>query len=69
MIAKSTSDGAEWDAPLLYVLFVYCASLQESTKESPFFLMYGRDPHVPTSTVLTYHRSPYTVDIDDYKSE
>ena len=69
MIAKSTSDGAEWDTRLPYVLFAYRASLQESTKESPFFLLYGRDPRVPTSTVLTYQRSPYTVDIDDYKSE
>ena len=69
MIAKSTSDGAEWDTRLPYVLFAYRASLQESTKESPFFLLYGRDPRVPTSTVLTYQRSPYTIDIDDYKSE
>ena len=69
MIAKSTSDGAEWDTRLLYVLFAYRASLQESTKESPFFLLYGRDPRVPTSTVLTYQRSPYTIDINDYKSE
>ena len=50
----------------LALLFTYRASLQESTKESPFFLLYGRDPCVPTSTVLTYQRSPYTV---DYKSE
>ena len=69
MIAKSTSDGAEWDTRPPYVLFAYRASLQESTKESPFFLLYGRDPRVPTSTVLTYQRSPYTIDIDDYKSE
>ena len=39
MIAKSTSDGAEWDTRLPYVLFAYRASLQESTKESPFFLL------------------------------
>lgn len=57
------------DTRLPYVLFEYRASLQESIKESPFFLLYGRDPRVPTSTVLTYERSPYTVDIDDYKSE
>ena len=69
MIAKSTSDGSDWDTRLPYVLFAYRSSLQESTKESPFFLLYGRDPRIPTSTVLTYERSPYAVDIDDYKSE
>lgn len=69
MIAKSTPDGAEWDTRLPYVLFAYRASMQESTKESPFFLLYGRDPCIPTSTVLTYQRSPYTIDINDYKSE
>ena len=44
MIAKSSSDGTDWDTRLPYVLFVYPASLQESTKESPFFLPYGRVP-------------------------
>ena len=69
MIAKSTPDGAEWDTRLPYVLFAYRATMQESTKESPFFLLYGRDPLIPMSTVLTYQRSPYTIDINDYKSE
>ena len=69
MIAKSTTDGTDWDTRLPYTLFAYRVSLQESTKESPFFLLYGRDPRVPTSTVLTYQRSPCAVDIDDYKSE
>jgi hypothetical protein len=41
----------------------------KSTKESPFFLLYDRDPRIPTSTVLTYQRSPYTIDTNDYKSE
>ena len=69
MIAKSTSAGSDWDTRLPYVLFAYRSALQESTKESPFFLLYGRDPRIPTSTVLTYERSPYAVDTDDYKSE
>ena len=36
MIAKSTPDGTDRDTRLSYVLFAYRASLQESTKESPF---------------------------------
>ena len=64
-----TPDDTDRDTRLPYVLFVYCASLQESTKESSFSLLYVRDLHVPMSTILTYQRSPYTIDIDDYKSE
>ena len=41
--------------------------MQHSTQESPFFLFYGRDARISTSTVLTHLRSPYTVDVQDYK--
>ena len=29
--------------------------------------MYGRDPRIPTETILTQERRPYAVDVDDYK--
>jgi len=32
--------GRDWDSKLP-VLFAYCASPQELTKESPFYLLYG----------------------------
>ena len=35
----------------------------------PFFLLYERDPHVPTSTVLSQCRSTYNVDPEGYRSE
>lgn len=41
-----------WDDYLPYLLFAYCSSVQESTKEIPFYLLYGRDPRLPTETVL-----------------
>ena len=41
--------GAEWDDQLPYVLFAYRASQQASTRESPFYLLYGRDPRLPVS--------------------
>ena len=31
--------------------------------------MHGRDPRIPTKTVLTSKRSPYAVDMDDYKAD
>ena len=34
------------------MLFAYRASLQESTKESPFYLLYERDPKFPIALEL-----------------
>ena len=59
----------DWDSYLPMLLFAYRSSVQESTRESPFFLLYGRDPRTPTTTVLTQTRSIYNVDPDDYKTE
>ncbi len=41
MLAKVVEkDGKDWDQCLSFVLFAYRTSLQESTRESPFFLLY-----------------------------
>ena len=70
MIAKSCDiRDRDWDDHLPFLLFAYRASAQDSTKESPFFLLHGRDPRIPTETVLSFNRSPYAVDIEDYKVE
>ena len=70
MIAKSCdAKDRDWDDYLPYLLFAYRVSAQESTKESPFFLLYGRDARIPTSTVLSYTRSPYAVNVDDFKAD
>ena len=68
MIAKSCNvHNRDWDVHLPYLLFAYRCSAQESTKESPFFLMHGRDPRIPTESLLAQNRSPYAVDADDFK--
>ena len=70
MIAKCCDiQKRDWDEHLPYLLFAYRSMVQESTCESPFCLLYGRDPRVPTETVLSAPSSIYAVDIDDYKSE
>lgn len=55
MIAKSTDpNGMEW-LPLL--LFAYWFVVQDSTKESPFFLVYGHDPRLPTGILVACYQS------------
>ena len=69
MLAKSVVPGVkEWDDRLPYVLFAYRATLQRSTGESPFFLLYGRDPILPTEVVLNPSDNHHLVGLDDYKS-
>ena len=67
MLAKCVVLGTrEWDNRLPYVLFAYRASVQVSTGESPFFLVYGSDLQLPTEvTPLDNHD---LVGLDNYKS-
>ena len=45
MLAKTVEKGGQdWDNRLPYVLFAYRSSPQESSQESPFFLLHGHDP-------------------------
>ena len=53
MLAKTVEQGGkDWDQRLPYVLFAYRASQHQSMLESPFYLLYGRDPRLPTDAVL-----------------
>ena len=70
MIAKYCAIyGPNWDEYLQRLLFAYRTKSHESTKESPFFLLYGRDARIPTDEALTFEKSPYLIDTDDYKIE
>ena len=70
MLAKTAQDSRrDWDRRLPYVLFAYRACCQESTQESPFFLVYGRDPKLPTPAVLDPKRTRATTDLREYGIE
>lgn len=70
MIAKCCEiQKYDWDQCLPHLLFAYRSSVQESTRESPFYLLYGRDPRLPTETVLSKPMSPSVVDAEDYRTE
>ena len=53
MLAKMIEKGGkDWNQRLPYVLITYRVSQQHSTLESPFFLLYGRNPRLPTDSLL-----------------
>lgn len=45
----SNTNQLDWDEFVPFALFAYRVSVQESTNETPFFLLYGREPNLPTS--------------------
>jgi len=54
MLSKTVDQsGRNWDEQLPFVLIAYRTSVQESTQESPFFLLYGRDPLLPSELGLS----------------
>ena len=70
MLAKTVERGGkDWDEHLPFVLFAYRASEQQSTCESPFFLLYGRDPRLPTDAALCPSKARATVDLREYGAE
>ena len=70
MLAKTVQkQGRDWDEHLPYVLYAYRTSVQESTKESPFYLLYGRDARLPTDKVINAPFSLATTNMDDYRIE
>ena len=70
MLAKSVEKNSkDWDKHLPFVLFAYRSCIQQSTGESPFYLMYGRDLRLPTDEALDVQVDRRSVDIEDCKVE
>ena len=70
MLTKTVEhDGKDWDQQLPFVLFAYRVSQQQSTLESPFFLLYGRDPRLPTQTVMVANKTRQHRDLKEYGAD
>ena len=51
-----------WPNFLKYVVFAYNTSVQASTKETPFYLLYGHDPMEPHDLLSNRTRDNSTND-------
>ena len=49
------------------VLFVYRIGYNRTLEDSPFFMLYGRDPVLPQDLAWKVNHPPITESIDDYK--
>ena len=65
---KVLRSGKDWDVQLSYVLFAYRASPEQSTGESPFFSLYGRDPVLPSEKMLKLPERD-DINVGDYRSK
>lgn len=62
MLSKMVSKGGQdWDDLLGPVLFAYRTAPHTSTGETPFSLMHGHDPRVPTS--LNFYQPTYAAPV------
>ena len=57
---------AEIGTSTYHTSFAYRVAVQESTKASLFYLLYGREPQIPISDALAQPRTIYQVDFPDY---
>jgi len=60
---------SDWDIFLNFVLFAYNTAEQDSTKFSPFYLLYGRKPKLPFEQALIQSKNRMYIDPSDYITE
>ena len=69
MISHFVSDHySNWDEVLPYCLMAYRNLPHEATKDSPFFLMFGRDMELPLHLTIKQPQVKYDID-ENYASE
>ena len=69
MLATTVEKGEDRDEYLPFVLFAYRASAQQSSCESPFFLIYERDRRLPTESMMCPPKDRATMDLREYGVE
>ncbi|KAL6738274.1 hypothetical protein Aduo_011837 [Ancylostoma duodenale] len=69
MLKKKIENTDNWDVMLPNVVYAYNVTPHEATGESPFFLLHGFDPFIPSSVIPEGQVTKYQIDLDDYKME
>ena len=70
ILAKLIAKGEHnWDSLLASVLFAYRTTPHSSTGLTPLYLLYGRNPHLPTSLDLAIPVTRYPVMESEYAKE
>ena len=70
MLAKHSKQfGMDWDKHLQHLLFAYRTKPHDSTDESPFYLLYGRDARLPTKSTLQSLPPLHMLDVGDYRTK
>ena len=58
----------DWDEHLPLILFAYRVSPSATTHESPFYLLYGREPRLPLDTSLLISASNLSSSVEELRS-
>ncbi|XGW09034.1 hypothetical protein V3C99_011385 [Haemonchus contortus] len=69
MLKKKVEEPDKWDMMLPHVVYAYNVTPHEATGESPFFILHGIDPVIPSSTMPGADVSKYKVFVDDYRTD
>lgn len=66
MLRKLLQDGShcDWEKLLLDVAFAYRSSVHNSIKETPYFIVHGRDPNINIEQMLNIERETFSPGTD-----
>lgn len=63
-----SSHQKDWDQHLPMILFAYRVSPHASTHESPFYLLYGREPRLPIDTALLLPSTDLSTSVTEHRA-
>ncbi len=63
-----SSNQKDWDKHLSMILFAYRVSLHSTTHESPFYLLYGREPRLPVDAALLSSTSNLSTSLSEHRA-